>query len=180
MARPLTELFNEAYADAVAARVPVPPRFRIGVLYNQKIGSNWGYCQKDYSGDYDYIIKLSYTLCGFTSENAILNTMIHELCHCAGAWGHRKLFKTFAAKINEKFPSKYHVSRCTDCQEKMTDDQINSAYKYIVKCPKCGHVWGFHRSVGCVRNPSNYNCRSCTRENRKNGTNEKATLIRIK
>lgn len=179
MDKTLPELFQEAHADAVAALdgqfFPVPPLETICVLYNQKIGRLWGCAKPWYCDPYTTMIKLSETLCRHTNPNAILNTMIHEIIHCCGVWNHKQNFKLAARLINAKFPGKYHVSRCTGAQEKMTDEQMDEAYKYIVECPNCHHKWGFKRMIHAVRNPERCWCPHCKKTEKK-----KIPLIRAK
>jgi len=179
MDKTLSELFQEAHADAVAALdgqfFPVPPLETICVLYNQKIGRLWGCAKPWYCDPYTTMIKLSETLCRHTNPNAILNTMIHEIIHCCGVWNHKHNFKLAARLINAKFPGKYHVSRCTGAQEKMTDEQMEEAYKYIVECPNCHHKWGFKRMIHAVRNPERCWCPHCKKTEKK-----KISLIRAK
>jgi len=179
MDKTLSELFQEAHADAVAALdgqfFPVPPLETICVLYNQKIGRLWGCAKPWYCDPYTTMIKLSETLCRHTNPNAILNTMIHEIIHCCGVWNHKHNFKLAARLINAKFPGKYHVSRCTGAQEKMTDEQMDEAYKYIVECPNCHHKWGFKRMIHAVRNPERCWCPHCKKTEKK-----KIPLIRAK
>lgn len=179
MDKTLSELFQEAHADAVAALdgqfFPVPPLETICVLYNQKIGRLWGCAKPWYCDPYTTMIKLSETLCRHTNPNAILNTMIHEIIHCCGVWNHKHNFKLAARLINAKFPGKYHVSRCTGAQEKMTDEQMKEAYKYIVECPNCHHKWGFKRMIHAVRNPERCWCPHCKKTEKK-----KISLIRAK
>ena len=179
MDKTLSELFQEAHADAVAALdgqfFPVPPLETICVLYNQKIGRLWGCAKPWYCDPYTTMIKLSETLCRHTNPNAILNTMIHEIIHCCGVWNHKHNFKLAARLINAKFPGKYHVSRCTGAQEKMTDEQMEEAYKYIVECPNCHHKWGFKRMIHAVRNPERCWCPHCKKTEKK-----KIPLIRAK
>lgn len=175
----LKKLFEEAHTDAMLALeghfFPVPPIESICVLYNQKIGRLWGQAKEWNCDPYTTMIKLSETLCSHTSPNAILNTMIHEIIHCCGVWNHKRNFKLAARLINERFPGKYHVSRCTAAQEKMTDEQMDEAYKYIVKCPNCHHKWGFKRMVRAVQYPERYVCPHCKKTERK-----KIPLIRAK
>ena len=168
-------LFDQAYADAITAGVPVPPAEEIYVLYNQRIGRSWGNACKWENCQYRFKIKLSVILCQHTDDKAIKNTIIHELVHCAGAWDHRRLFRAYAAKINARFPDYYHVSRLTSAEEKMGVEGINNTYKYVIKCPRCGHLWGYNRLTHAVRNPGHCWCPMCTR-----ATGSKVFLVREK
>ena len=166
----LPELFNEAYADVssvLASRYPVPPMEQIYVLYNQNIGSAWGYACKWISGNYTRLIKLSKTLCAYTNKNAILNTMVHEIIHCCGIWNHRRDFKLAAKIVNSAFPEKYHVTRCTSPNEKMTVDQINQAYKHVLECPVCHKKWGYKRTTKWVLRYNECFCKSCSTKEKK-------------
>ena len=162
----LPALFNEAYEDARTALseqfFAVPPKETICVLYNQRIGRAWGRASEYYSGCYRTMIRLSVDLCRHTNPNAILNTMIHEIIHCCGIWNHKRNFKLAARLINNRFPGKYNVSRCTNAQEKMTDEQMDAAYNYIVECPQCHHKWGFKRFSRCVQHPETSWCPICS------------------
>lgn len=165
MEKTLPGLFNEAYADAVAAlghRFPLPPQEQICVLYNQRIGRAWGNACAYHSGIYRRMIKLSVDLCQHTNQNSILNTMVHELIHCCGIWNHRRDFKIAAALINRMFPEKYDISRCTSAQSKMTEEQMDQTYKYIVSCPKCHTKWGFKRFSKVVQNAERCWCPKCS------------------
>lgn len=173
----LPSLWNEAYADcynALHRHFDVPDRNSIFVLYNQSLGGNWGNARIWKSGNFTRLVKLSKELCQNTSNNAILNTMIHELVHCCGIWNHGRNFKLAAAIINNMFPGKYNVSRCTSVSEKMTSEQMNNAYKYLIQCPKCKTVWGFKFLSKKVREAEQCWCCKCSK-----GT-DKVHLVRVK
>ena len=174
----LPELFNEAYADAEAAlssRFRLPRKEQIYVLYNQRIGRAWGNAKPWHCNPYTRMIKLSVDLCKHTNANAILNTMIHEIIHCCGIWNHRRDFKIAAAIVNRMFPGKYDVSRCTSADFKMSDEQMDEAYSYILECPECGMKWGFKRMTKYVKHAELCWCTKCRKEKGK-----KVFLKRVK
>jgi len=175
----LQTLFSEAHADAVSALsdhgITVPPEDSIYVLYNQRLGRAWGRASKYCSGRYKTKIQLSADLCQHTNSNAILNTMIHEIIHCCGIWNHRKNFKYAALLVNRMFPGKYNVSRCTGPQEKMSDEQMDKTYKYMLECPKCHYKWGYKRFTRHVQHPSSCWCTDCYTKHR-----ERVYLVRTK
>ena len=169
----LSELFSQAYADALAAGVPVPSKDKINVLYNQKIGRAWGICERNYSGE--WTIKLSQLLCQKTDAKSIKNTMIHELIHTAGAIGHRSAFKTYAALVNHRFDGYYHVSRFESCFEKMGAAGVMENFKHVIKCPQCGRMFGYNKTARAILHPESYICSYCEKN-----AHQKISLVRIK
>lgn len=164
MDRPLIELCKEAWNDATAVGVPVAAWDSIDWRFNQKIGHAWGCCTKTLFG---YTIRLSHVLCQHTTENSILNTVIHELIHAAGVNGHRRAFKHWAAVINKAYPGKYDVARCTAAKDKMSLEEAKTTYRYVVVCPECNAFWGSKRLSYYVRNPERSSCPFCKKKTGK-------------
>ena len=170
--RPLSDLVQEAYRDAQTAGLPCPTWDRLQFRFNVPMGRSWGSCSKQVDG---YTIKLSEVLCQKTSENSILNTIIHELIHSCGIMNHRADFKFWANKINARFPGKYQVSRLAAVSDKMDLETAKQSYKYIIQCPVCGMIFGKNRLSYYIRHPEESWCGRCRKK-----TGVKNYLVRVK
>lgn len=60
------------------------------------------------------------------------------------------------------FPDKYDITRCTGSEKVFENaEDAMSAYKYVVKCPKCNQRWGYDRMSKFVKFPWLYHCGKC-------------------
>lgn len=122
----------------------------------KRIVINYDYCKPVYGFDIEISSKL---LRDTTSLEGLKNTIIHELLHTVkGCFNHGTEWKYYADIMNRKY--NYNIKRVTSNAEK---DFVlsNDDYKYIVKCPKCGKEWGFHRICNVAKYPSIYLCKKC-------------------
>ena len=169
----LQELFNQAVADMKAAGIDIPMERLRRVTYN-RVMRPWGLCHYNHVafGVWRCEISFSRALCQFGTDMAFRRTAAHELIHlCKPATGHGWQFKELARIMHEAFPERYDITRCSEPERvfENASEGIAQAFKYVIKCPKCGHVWGHNRMSNVVRNPSSYHCKAC-----------KCDLVRVK
>lgn len=131
------------------------------VKVNSRLTRVWGNCgYTKYASDWErcsYVINISSRLLSDdVSDNALMDTLIHEILHtCRGCMNHGGRWKKLASIVNAKFG--LNIKRCTSSEEKhIKEDPI--IYKYAVKCPRCGHVYKRVRMVDSIKNPGNYIC----------------------
>ena len=86
--------------------------------------------------------------------------ILHEILHtCKNCFNHGKEWKKQAEKLNNKY--NYHISRTYSFNMQNIDDIIDH-YKYIIRCEKCGKVYGYQRIPKCIKNLDNYQCAICS------------------
>lgn len=149
-------------------------KYEVGTPYD-----TWG-LTTDY-GENKYCISISHILIDLMYEGkfikkdknqcqGLLNTVIHELLHtCKNSMDHGKEWKTNAQKVYERYG--IIITEKNNYRDKgIAEDTYLESYKYIIKCSKCGMLYGDMTKANCILNPNDYCCSSCG--------NEK--LIRIK
>lgn len=109
--------------------------------------SKWGNCHRGYDyvlRRYTYDITLNKILLEeTTSEDALMNTLLHEIIHtCDGAFKHTGNFKVYANRVNSKFG--YHIKRCTSSEEKGIEEP-KPIYKYTIECEYCHRKWNYQK-----------------------------------
>lgn len=75
------------------------------------------------------------------SDDALMNTVIHELLHSTnGGHTHKGTWKKYANLVSQK--TKYHITRCTSAEEKGLE---RKKMRYSVICPQCGEIGRYSR-----------------------------------
>lgn len=125
----------------------------------------WGNCHRDYDyilRKYRYDITLNKILLEeTTSEDALMDTLLHEIIHtCDGAFKHTGNFKVYANKVNSKFG--YHIKRCTSEEEKGLE-LPKPIYRYTVECDNCHSQWHYQKRTKFINSVykdggKNYKC----------------------
>ena len=135
-----TKNINILYLDAldVLADLGIEVETITSVTWNKRFKSVWGRCYYSKKTN-TYKIELSTVLnLPEVSWERAMDTMIHEVLHChKDRFCHTGEWKRCAELINREYPI-YHISRLTSAEEKNVADKINSEYKYIVRCTRCG------------------------------------------
>ena len=132
--------------------------------------SRWGRCKKRWdAGRQCEVFKLEISamlLDDDVSYFATMDTVMHEVIHtCPGCFNHGAEFKRVAKMVNLAYG--YNVKRCTSAEEKNIQIEPR-AYKYSLRCTKCGHVYRYKRATKLVqyiehgdRRQYNYGCGVC-------------------
>lgn len=91
---------------------------------------------------------------------AIKDTMIHELLHSVAPYdGHKGKWKMLANKVNTSYPV-YHIQRTgTRTDYGMKPDM--SDYRYVIRCKKCGKLFGRQRWCEVLANLPDYTHQAC-------------------
>ena len=100
-----------------------------------------------------------------SSEQAIRNTLIHELLHtCPGCLNHGPKWKSYAALVQRQMG--YNIVRAGGDKDK--DAPIEQARqekrqgyqtRYLLVCTKCGQEFTRYRRSNLVLHPEKYRCR---------------------
>ena len=103
------------------------------------------------------------------NEDALKNTIIHELLHALYPNdGHKGRWKNMADHITKASNGKYIIKRCTSYQEKGIDIEKlivqhpkRSMPKYNIKCTNCGASYLRIKRTKIVKRPDLYKCGVC-------------------
>ena len=141
----------------------------IGICYrpvrswqiNNRAKSRWGQCVSRAPGVFDISIA-GVLLEESVSDQAVLNTIAHELLHTiAGCEGHRGAWKRLAEQVNESLPG-YHITRCTTPEEKgVTMPERRVLERYVLQCTSCGAMIRRQKLCPVVKSPHRYRCAAC-------------------
>lgn len=161
MKRNLNEYLQKCIKMCTDCNIPIK---EIDSIVVDKAESRWGQCR--HRGG-KIIIGISYKLVDSDySENdsGLINTIIHELLHtCPHCSNHGEYWKKYAARIKDKYG--INIKRTSTSEEKEVKEvsvQDNpDCYKYVVKCQKCGHEWGYMRMGNVIKNTANYQHKKC-------------------
>lgn len=151
----LNILFSRCQADLVSLGYH-PGSVTIAI--DTRAAKRWGNCKS--LGNGNYLVKISNRLLeDNVSDQAIMDTIMHELIHTiGGCMNHGKKWSTIAATVNQKLPA-YTIKRCTTYEEKGIAD--HTQYAYAIGCTKCGAVYNRLRMSNLVKHPDKYTCGSC-------------------
>lgn len=158
----LMKMLMKAMKECDSAAIPYGEIADIKI--NNRAKTRWGQCKKLPNDEYEIQVS-SRLLEDEVSDMALMNTLLHELCHtCYGCMNHGKKWKEYAARLNKKG---YSIQRCTSAEEKnITLDE--SCYRYSVKCENCGSEWKYMKRGAVIkalmRDPQSCKC-SCGSHN---------------
>jgi len=128
-----------------------------GPTINCRARSRFGRCRKTAAG-YEIEISRSLLEC---SDRQIETVLYHELLHtCPKCMNHGKLWKYYAARLNEKYGCSITVSTS---YEKMGLENPGSRenVKYLVVCSQCGQTYPRKRRCKLVDDVDRYRCGKC-------------------
>ena len=142
---------------------------KIEFKVSTRMTRSWGNCSKHSDGT--YTIKISDILLqDTTSEDALMNTVIHEILHTVnGCLNHGPNWKAVADKVNRN--THYNIKRCTSCEEKGIDrnsrtrSKNSRPKKWAVKCCQCGNIYKYSRKPKWLPRISSYRCGRCNAGN---------------
>lgn len=139
----------------------------VNIEPNSRAKSRWGQCKivwNDYLWENtEYSINISTRLLqDGVSDEALKNTIAHELLHtCRDCFNHGKEWKALAELVNDCY-SFYNIKRCTSSEEKGIKTNIEQVeYKYIFRCEDCGQTIKRQRESQFVKYYDLYRCGRC-------------------
>ena len=106
------------------------------MVINRRAKRRWG--RSTSLGNSTYKIEIQETLLrDDVSDDAAMNTMVHELLHChPRRRNHKGEWKALAQRINANYPN-LCIKRVTSPDEKGLEVERQQA-KYIIRCNYCG------------------------------------------
>ena len=150
----LQELFEVCKKEVEDAGI-VRGNIYATIKVNSRFSKKWGICRKRNG---IYYIEVADRLLN-AEEISIKTTIIHEILHTVkGCMNHGPEWKRVANIMNRKYG--YNIKRTTSEEEKGLEVDWD-AFKYIVKCKKCGHTFGYTRKTKCIQYISQYRCAAC-------------------
>lgn len=156
----LSKLYSESLAEVLACGIKVGKITEVTV--NTRAKSRFGQTRARYANGHTYfsINISSEILADSVPDKETKNTIIHEILHTVeGCFNHGKLWKNYAAIINNKYG--YHVSRCGTYEEFGLEKPKEREYKYEIVCTSCGKVYRYKRWTKACENPAGYKCGVC-------------------
>jgi len=125
---------------------------------SKRVTKQWGCCRVSNFGSMITVNKR--LLEPDISEDALINTVMHELLHtCPGCANHGAKWKRYASMVNKAYGC--NIKRCTAPSEKGIDELPRPVAKYRFMCQKCGTVVSRQRASSFTKNPSGYVCGKC-------------------
>lgn len=133
------------------------------VLENKRFSKTLGRVTWDEEGELEKI-EFSTLLLTSATDEAIMNTILHELAHAfvyletGEIHGHDAEFRSMCHRLGT-IDDRAHSKSFT---LKDGIEQPQTLYKYSIYCPKCGKLIG-HRSRKCkiITNPEQYFSKCC-------------------
>ncbi len=128
---------------------------------NTRAKRRWGQCKMIAKGQFSVSIS-ERLLDNRIDDQALKDTIVHELLHTVpGCMNHTGKWKQLADKVNGSFPG-YCIKRTSSEEEKGIEALSTApAYRYILKCQKCGKMAFRQRLSSFVTHPEKYQCVAC-------------------
>ena len=129
------------------------------VKVNSRAKKRWGQCQRTANG---FLIEISNMLLDErSSEDGLMNTILHELLHTIpGCLNHGKKWKAMADKVYNAYGIR--IKRLSNAAEKGVAAELEVAkYKYFLRCPDCGKEFRYTRMCETVKHPERYYHTGC-------------------
>lgn len=138
------------------------------ITVNTRAKRRWGQCKKVNN---HFEINISNRLLkDDVPENALMNTIAHEILHtCKDCMNHGKQWQAMANLVNDCY-SKYNIKRCNSSEEIGIKEEIpiKEKYKYIVVYENCGKKYYYMRlPKGAKSNFNGWICNKCKHESLK-------------
>lgn len=153
-------IYNDCIEDCYA--IGIYPNTTRNLVVNNRAKSRWGQATISRNRYGEITVKKieisSRLMRDDVDDYPSRNTMMHEILHCVdGTDGHTGKWKRIAEEINNAYPDKYHITRCSDYSDYVHDNvEENHDYKYVVYCPNCGAKWFYRRKSKTVSMPERY------------------------
>lgn len=159
----LNELYREELAKVVACGVPVSMNEMPKEITTMKATSKYGDCHWEW-GRNKSKIKIRIRISEYhlpNGEDAVRQTIAHEICHAAPGRGHGDEWKKWANMVNKAYG--YHIERLGTWKSGCTLERPEAADKavsrgHLVVCTKCGAQYPRTRHSRLTLHPEYYHC----------------------
>lgn len=159
----INDLMEEAIDELL--RIGIEPARNISGIYeNRRAKKRLGCCRLEKNGlQRNFRIEIS-TVLAEASDKVLKQVILHELLHtCTGCFNHGKKWKKLAEQANYTYG--YRIQRLSAPEElgmaAMEREGQRPAYKYRIRCKKCGTVSYRMRKSKVVEKPRKYRCAKC-------------------
>lgn len=162
----LEKLYTMSVGQIEAVHISLG-KYQQKILINKRAKTRWGACkpilEKNCFGRIEvtgYQIEIAENLIKNGNEQAVLNTLIHELLHtCKGCQNHGALWKKYAQLMNDTYG--YDIKRVTSIEEKsgVTFEEKSAHYK--VECLNCKTAFYRMKKSKVILHPNQYRCSKC-------------------
>ena len=173
----LNELFE--YAMWVVEECGIETGTITNVKVNTRAKKRYGQCTyRGLTGTYEINIS-SFILADDTDENAVMETIIHEILHtCKGCMNHGKEWKRLANIVYQK--SGYRITT-TSTREKFGLESIPTKAKnnYVFVCEDCGQVIRRDRFSKFCQHYHDYRCGKCGGKFRFDSENSNRQILTV-
>lgn len=158
--------FYIKYAKSILEDLNIPYN-DCNVSVNTRLAKTWGIChhREWHNGTWKHHwIELNKVLLlDTTSDDALMNTLLHEYLHtCPRCDNHKAVWQHYANMINSKY--NYNIKRCTSSKEKGIS--VSDNFKYTVSCDNCGAEYGYSKHTKVVRIAEQHGSLTCPHCNR--------------
>ena len=152
-------IYNDCIEDCYA--IGIYPNTTRNLVVNNRAKSRWGQATISRNRYGEITVKKieisSRLMRDDVDDYPSRNTMMHEILHCVdGTDGHTGKWKRIAEEINNAYPDKYHITRCSDYSDYIRAEESHEDYKYVVYCPCCGAKWFYRRKSKTVSRHERY------------------------
>lgn len=143
--------FYTRYAKSILLSLNIP-FVDCPVSVNPRIkmwGKHW--CTKNGNRTYNHRIELNKVLVlDSTSDDALMNTLLHEYLHsCPNCQCHTGMWKYYAKLVNDRYH--YNIKRCTSSAEKGIAETVSANHNWSISCPNCNHEWQYQKRSRIVK-----------------------------
>lgn len=164
--RDLNKYFNECITELTNMGISTWEVPDVDLTISKRAKRRYGQCKTRNGVAYEiniseFLLDESVT----PDENALKNTIIHEILHAltpgehhGGEWKH------LANIVTQRSGGKYNIKRTTSYEEKGIDRQkVQRPVKirYILECVKCGNQYKQQRKSKAVKYPERFRCGRC-------------------
>lgn len=132
----------------------------IAIKENRRAKKRLGCCKKERRIAQEFFIIEISTVLEEATDQAIKEILIHELLHtCKGCFNHGKLWKLYAAKVNQVYG--YNISTYADTAQLNIEKTTTPKYRYEIRCQQCNHVGYRQKKSKVITYPHLYKCGKC-------------------
>ena len=132
----------------------------IAIKENRRAKKRLGCCKKEKQLAQEvFIIEIS-TVLEVAADQVIKEILIHELLHtCKGCFNHGKLWKLYAAKVNQVYG--YNISTYANTAQLNIEKTAAPKFRYEIRCQHCDYVGYRQKKSKVITHPQLYKCGKC-------------------
>ena len=154
----LQDLFDASCRVLDALHVPYDPRATLSV--NPRLFRAWARCLF-FSRSAPRIEAAPVLTDVALSDNAVMETLIHELLHtCPGCANHGASWQAYARLVTRETHYAVTVSSSQE-DHGLPSTYIRPGSRYALICNACGATWCYNRKCNSVVCPERYRCSRC-------------------